>query len=312
MVEILTGKYRTSVFLQAIWQTAETSLSSWKEDEMIRFFIYIGVAVACLIGLLATAIGYFLLSAPRPTDIRSCLTTKMYQVHLCPTNSGYVKLKDISVYLRQAVIVSEDASFYDHNGFDWFELRQSFETNLEKGEFARGGSTISQQLAKNVYLSSEKSLLRKLKEAFITMQLEDILSKDEILEKYLNVVEFGPNLFGIGKASRHYFKKSPAQLTPAESAFLAFLLPSPTKHAVSFQKKQLTRFAQKQTREIIDRLLRFRKISEAEHSEAVAQLPYIFGGNPPSAVPVEEGEVLEETEMLESPPSNEAPVLNED
>lgn len=244
---------------------------------MFKFFTCIGVAVCCVIGFVGVGAGIFLLTTPRPSDIKDCLVTKMYQVRLCPGESGYVRLKDISMHARNAVIVSEDGDFYGHKGIDWFELRRSFETNWERGTFARGGSTITQQLAKNVYLSSEKSLLRKAREALIAIQLEEILNKDEILEKYLNVVEFGPELYGISKASRHYFGKAPAQLTAAEGAFLAFLLPNPKKYSISFRNKQLTRFARRQVHEIIHRMHRFRKISQLDHDDAIAQIDRLFG-----------------------------------
>lgn len=269
---------------------------------MLKFFTYIGIAVCSLIGLAGAGVGLILLSVPRPTDIRSCMTTKMYHVRLCPTEPGYVKLDDVSLVARNAIIVSEDSAFFDHKGFDWAELRASLETNLEKGGFARGGSTITQQLAKNVYLSSEKSIVRKLKEAMITIQLEEMLTKDEVLEKYLNVVEFGPQVFGIGKASRFYFNKPPSQLTAAEGAFLAFLLPSPTQYSVSFRKKQLTRFARSQTREIVNRLFRFKKISEGQQQEALAQLDYLFGGMPPESESAIEEDI--------SPSPEESEVIN--
>jgi monofunctional biosynthetic peptidoglycan transglycosylase len=247
---------------------------------MFKFLAYSTLATACVAGILAALLGAFLLTTPRPSDIRSCLTTKMFQVRLCPTEPGYVKLKDVAPVARNAIIVSEDGSFYDHHGFDLHELQESIAANLDKGGFARGGSTITQQLAKNVYLTQEKSLLRKVREALIVVQLEEMLSKDEILEKYLNVVEFGPELYGIGNASRYYFKKPPSQLTAAEGAFLAFLLPSPKKHSISFNKKQLTKFARTQTREIVNRLLRYKRISEGEQLAALDQLEHLFGGGP--------------------------------
>jgi monofunctional glycosyltransferase len=253
---------------------------------MFKFIGSSFVAIACLVGLVLTGIGLFLATTPRPTDLKDgCLTTKMFQVRLCPTEPGYVKLKEVSVHARNAIIVSEDGAFYMHHGFDWDELRNSLDKNMETGEFARGGSTITQQLAKNVYLSPEKSILRKVREAMITVQIENLMKKDEILEKYLNVVEFGENLYGIGKASRYYFKKPPSALTPAEGAFLAFLLPNPKKYSQSFRQKQLTRFAGKQVRLIVDRLFRFHKIDEATHESALAQVASMFGPMPdPNAV----------------------------
>jgi monofunctional biosynthetic peptidoglycan transglycosylase len=248
---------------------------------MMKFFAFIGIAIASLAGLIGAFGAWVLISTPRPTDLKSCITTAMYHVHLCPTDAKYVKLGSISAHARNAVIVSEDSAFYNHNGFDWSELRESFQTNLDKGEWARGGSTITQQLAKNVYLTKEKSLLRKVREALITVQIEDNLKKDEILEKYLNVVEFGQDLYGIGPAARYYFQKSASELTPAEGAYLAFLLPNPKKYNVSFHKKQLTTFARKQIRTIVERLFRFKKISEMDYQESLAQVDHLFGGGPP-------------------------------
>lgn len=244
---------------------------------MIKFLWASLIAVACFVAMVFVAAGLFLATTPRPTNIRGCLTTEMYHVHLCPKDANYVKLKDISKNARNAVIVSEDGTFYSHHGFDWDELQKSMEKDLDEGGFARGGSTLTQQLAKNVYLSSEKSVFRKLREAMITVQLEKTLSKDEILEKYLNVVEFGDHVYGIKPAAELYFHKPPSELTPAEGAFLAFLLPNPKKYSQSFRQKKLTKFAGHQVRVIVDRLYSFKKISEGEHAEAVAEVNRMFG-----------------------------------
>lgn len=282
---------------------------------MLKFTTSLGVALISLFGLFATLLGLFLISIPRPTDIRSCLTTEMHKVRLCPEDAGYVRLKEISPHLKNAVIVSEDSSFYSHNGLDFHELKESFQTNWERGRWARGGSTITQQLAKNVYLSADKSILRKIKEAIISVQIEKELSKDEILEKYLNIVEFGPDVFGIKKASRHYFNKSPAGLTPAEGAFLAFLLPSPKKYSVSFRKKKLTPFARGQTRKIVTRLHRYKRISTDEYHQALLDLDILFGGSleplpsseVPAAVTEEEGETIYSPSLEESFKDDEKP-----
>jgi len=151
----------------------------------------------------------------------------MYQVNLCPTDANYTPIREIPAWVKMAVVVSEDGSFYDHNGFDIYELKQSLKKDWETGQFARGGSTITQQLAKNLYLTKEKSIFRKIREAIIASQIEDILTKEEILEKYFNVVEFGPNIFGIKAAAQYYFKKKVSQLSIAEGAWLAILLPNP-------------------------------------------------------------------------------------
>lgn len=187
-------------------------------------------------------------------------------------------LAQISESLQNAIIVSEDSAFWDHEGIDWIELRKSFETNIEKGRFARGGSTITQQLAKNVYLSPEKSVLRKIKEAVIATRIERQFKKKLILEKYLNVVEFDKDVYGIKKATQHYFQTTPRSLTIAQSAWLAFLLPNPPKYSISFHRNKLTPFAFKQMSEIINRLGRFKKISESDRAAALNEAQSMFGG----------------------------------
>ena len=141
----------------------------------------------------------------------------------------WVPLSAISERVVQAVRMGEDAAFFGHSGFDFHEIRQSVRRNLERGEYARGASTITQQLAKNVFLSTEKSLHRKLKEAILTYRLERALAKNRILEIYLNVIEWGDGIYGIEAASRTYFGKPAASLDAAEAAFLAAMIPNPRR-----------------------------------------------------------------------------------
>ncbi|MSP39953.1 MAG: monofunctional biosynthetic peptidoglycan transglycosylase [Deltaproteobacteria bacterium] len=133
----------------------------------------------------------------------------------------------ISDHLKKAVLVSEDAAFFSHKGVDMNELKAALKKDWETMSFNRGGSTITMQLAKNLYLNPSKNPLRKLKEIVIAHQLEQALSKRRIFEIYLNVVEWGRNIYGIESAARHYFAKSAAALDPLEAATLAALLPSP-------------------------------------------------------------------------------------
>ena len=142
----------------------------------------------------------------------------------------WVPLTFISPHLPKAVIMSEDASFNQHHGIDWEGLAEAVSHNWEQGTLRRGGSTITQQLAKNLYLSSEKSLLRKAREALIAWDLERRLPKPRILELYLNVAEWGDGIFGAEEAARHHFGKSAAELTEEEAALLAALLPSPRRN----------------------------------------------------------------------------------
>lgn len=143
----------------------------------------------------------------------------------------WVPLERISPWLRQAVVASEDDRFYTHHGFDVELLWQAALRNWEKGRLAAGGSTITQQLAKNLWFSPERSLLRKVKEAIMTARLEIWLDKKRILELYLNVVEWGQGIFGAEAASRHYFGKPAAALSKREAAQLAVMLPAPLKRS---------------------------------------------------------------------------------
>jgi monofunctional biosynthetic peptidoglycan transglycosylase len=213
---------------------------------------------------------------PSEKEIRGCLVTQMFQVNLCPKNSTYVRLKDISSHMQKAVVLTEDSLFWQHKGFDWDSIKKNYEENKKAGRYRRGGSTISQQLAKNMFLTSEKTLNRKALEALITIRIERFLTKKEILERYLNVIEFGKNIFGIKQASQHYFNKLPSQLNIVESAFLVMLLPNPKKYSASFYKKELTPFAAKRIRQIVNNLFQFERITEEQYSSALVDLESFF------------------------------------
>jgi monofunctional glycosyltransferase len=143
-----------------------------------------------------------------------------------------------------AVIISEDGTFWSHSGFDWFEFRESIERNLKEGRAARGASTITQQLVKNLYLSPSKNPLRKLKEWVLTWYIERTLSKQRILELYLNVIEWGWGIYGIEAATQQYFGKSAAFLSKEESARLAAVIPNPRRYRVGKETPYLERRAQ--------------------------------------------------------------------
>jgi len=142
----------------------------------------------------------------------------------------WVPLSNISPYLIKAVLIAEDDKFWRHEGFDYEAIRKAIERDLKAKKLKFGGSTLSQQLARNLYLSPEKSLLRKMSEALITWRMEKVLSKRRILELYLNVVEWGEGIFGIEAASRHYYGKTSSQLSPLEATRLAAILPSPKRY----------------------------------------------------------------------------------
>jgi monofunctional biosynthetic peptidoglycan transglycosylase len=142
----------------------------------------------------------------------------------------WVPYERISIHLKRAVITSEDARFSEHEGVDWDAVEKAYETNLKRGRPAKGGSTITQQLAKNLFLSPERSYLRKGQELVITYMIEALWDKRRILEVYLNVVEWGEGIFGAEAAARHYYGVPASQLGAEQSARLAAYLPNPKRY----------------------------------------------------------------------------------
>jgi monofunctional biosynthetic peptidoglycan transglycosylase len=141
---------------------------------------------------------------------------------------AWVAFDRIPDMLKKCVLVSEDASFYSHKGIDFAELKESIKRDIRERRFVRGGSTITQQLAKNLYLSGDKTLGRKLKEALIARRLERTLSKNRIFALYLNVIELGPHVFGVQAAARHWFGKDVADLSLEEIVRLTAIIPRPS------------------------------------------------------------------------------------
>ena len=139
----------------------------------------------------------------------------------------WVPYEKISNHLKRALVAAEDAKFVDHEGFDWEGIAKAYEKNLKKGRIVAGGSTISQQLAKNLFLSTKRTPWRKGEEALITLMLEAVMSKQRIFEIYLNVIEWGNGVFGAEAAARHYFGVGAAQLGPEQAARLAAMVPNP-------------------------------------------------------------------------------------
>ncbi len=143
----------------------------------------------------------------------------------------WASFSKISPYLIKAVLIAEDDKFWDHEGFDYEAIQKAIEKDLKAKKFKFGGSTITQQLARNLFLSPEKSFIRKTAEAVITWRMEKLLSKKRILELYLNVAEWGEGIFGVEAAAQHYFGKSSSELTPQEAARLAAILPNPRRYS---------------------------------------------------------------------------------
>ena len=234
------------------------------------FKIVISLVIIILVG--------FWIWFPSSKEIKGCMITSMFEVDLCPQSKNYVPLSQISKNIQNAVILTEDASFYQHNGFDEEGIQHCLDKLKEKHKIVCGGSTITQQLAKNMFLTRNKNFLRKGIEALITIKIENTLTKKEILEKYLNVVQFGKNIFGIKQASQFYFKKHPSQLEPTEAAFLAMVLPNPEKYSQSYYKKDLTRFARKRINRIVQMMYKVGRLNLETYNAAEANIDYFIRG----------------------------------
>lgn len=175
---------------------------------------------------------------------------------------------DISPYLAGAILVAEDVNFWEHSGYDWGEIKKALKTDIKKGKFTRGASTITQQLAKNLFLSGAKTPARKIREFFISRKLEKELSKMRILELYLNWVEWGEGIFGAEAASWTYFGKPSADLWPEEAVRLAVILPNPKKYSPFSDFAVLKR--KRDT--VLMRMLKYGMISQTDYELAKKEL----------------------------------------
>ena len=227
------------------------------------------IAIACALGALGL---WCSVPATGKLATENPTSTAFIDLRREEAESAHKKLKvewqwrplgKISHYLRAAVIYAEDANFSAHNGVDWEALESAAEKDLDEGHLAIGGSTITQQLAKNLYLSPQRSFVRKLREMLIAFSLEDHLTKDRILELYLNVVEWGDGVFGAEAAARKWYGCSAQALGPAQAARLAIALPNPIERAPNVHTAELTKKAVR-----IIRLFRMEGLVDAAQERA--------------------------------------------
>jgi len=191
-----------------------------------------------------------------------------------PKNRNWTPSGRIPPEMKWAVILAEDANFYKHEGFDVKAIKAAIKYDLEKKSMKRGASTITQQTAKNLFLSREKTITRKLKEIYLAYRMEQELTKGRIIEFYLNVVELGPMVYGIGHGARYYFGKPASALTPRECAFLAAMLPGPRLAYNPY--KNLGKVLKRS--DMILKLLRQKGVlAEGEYQAALAEQPNIAG-----------------------------------
>ena len=196
-------------------------------------------------------------------------TSGVHRIDVAPSSPDFIPLGEVPPLFLRALLIAEDAGFYGHPGIDLREMPAALLTNWERGGAARGASTITQQLAKNLFLSHEKHLGRKLQELWLTLLLEAALSKGRILEIYLNVIEWGPGFYGLKPAARTYFGLEPAQLSPAQMAFLVSIIPGPLKYQSSFAHGTPGPGLRKLVNNLLAKLRSVDALSEEEYQRAL-------------------------------------------
>jgi hypothetical protein len=186
-----------------------------------------------------------------------------------PRSPDFVPLADVPPLLLKALLLAEDTDFYGHRGVDLRELPIALATNFARGESARGASTIPQQLAKNLFLTRRKTVSRKVEEAALALLLDSTLGKQRMLEIYLNIIEWGPGIYGLGPAARHYFGREPSQLSPRQMAFLVVLIPGPVKYQRSFAAGTPTPFFEAMMATLLGKLQAVGALSDQEYHAAL-------------------------------------------
>jgi monofunctional glycosyltransferase len=195
---------------------------------LARWFVVFMLALAGYHGWVLRQVWHLREHDPQTTAfMRNGLDRLRSSDPLASLQHRWVPYEQISEHLKRAVIAAEDQRFLDHEGFDVEAIEEAYEKNAHGGRIRRGASTISQQLAKNLFLSPHRTYLRKAQEAVITMMVEQVLSKRRILEIYLNVIEWGDGIYGAEAAAQHYYGKAAADLEPEEAARLAAMIPNP-------------------------------------------------------------------------------------
>ncbi|MCX6583836.1 MAG: monofunctional biosynthetic peptidoglycan transglycosylase [Candidatus Aminicenantes bacterium] len=243
-----------------------------KKRKKMKLFL---IVLLCVLAALGLFTAYFFLSLPNVAYLKdqNPQTTSVIEQRKQETQQKGKSLKirqkwvgfnTIPELLRNTIRVSEDVDFYSHDGIDFYELKESIKRNLKEGKKARGGSTITQQLAKNLFLSTEKSYYRKLKEMVIAKRMEKYLSKDRIFSIYLNVIELGNGIFGVEAASEIFFNKSVNRLTLSEIIRLAAVIPKPLKVTPLSNSNYLKWRANL----LLERLVKYGYISESEYRSA--------------------------------------------
>ncbi len=227
----------------------------------------------------------------------------------------YVPLHHISPYVVRAILTTEDNSFFSHNGFNFFAIRHSVEDNIEAGRYVRGASTISMQLAKNLFLDFDRHLSRKLQEVTLVWLMESMadIPKTRLMELYLNIIEFGPGVFGINEAALYYFGKRPDMLTVAEAAWLVSIVPNPKRFHRYYDRGEINPFWQQRMARYIRAMYHRERITEEEKEIALDQVPefYYPDDGEPLILPYDEDQIVEPQAPVHQREEDEEPDLDE-
>ncbi len=243
---------------------------------------------------------------PHPDDLRAAFrqTTRGHDgevVHIFETGPGteaWTAIEEVSPFFLHAVLASEDAGFFRHSGFATYAVESALERNLGAGRFAFGASTLSMQLSKNLFLTRDKTVARKAQEVLATWWLERHFSKQEILELYVNVVELGPGVFGVRDAATYYFGRHPLDLSPAESVFLASLLPSPVDRSRQLQEGELWSETRQHIAWMLRHMERKQRLDAVARDHGLAQLEaFTFAGSDRTELPADPGDLGEPGEL---------------
>ena len=202
---------------------------------------------------------------------------KVINVDVGPGTKQWISVKHVSRHVVNAVVAAEDGKFYSHHGFDFEAIQKAIDLNRKKGRYVRGASTISQQVVKMAFLSREKTIVRKLREAAGTVMMELLLPKDKIIEWYINLCEFGGGVYGVKPAGMYYFKTRPELLTIEQAVHLAVVIPSPNKWSKGLRSKSLTPFGQRRFARIVSNLFMAGYITQVQKDTALARGNF---GNP--------------------------------
>ena len=202
-----------------------------------------------------------------------------------PGTENWSSIAAMSPYFVQAVVGHEDSGFFSHGGFATYAIRDAIVRNLKAGRYVYGASTITMQLAKNLFLHREKTLARKLQEVLLTWWLEHALTKRDLLELYLNIIEYGPSVYGVVQASAHYFGRRPSELSPGEAAFLACILPNPKGYHGNWDRGQLSTRMQARVRRFLNHMHSRGRIDDAALAYGLAELETMRFYRPGQAIP---------------------------